>query len=977
MKKMINFIFTWRLPIIILTIAITIFFGFGMTRLSINSDITSYMKPDDPVMVLFNRIGEEYGGSHTVMVAVHSQNIISYPVLTLIRDLTEKYRTIQGVSTVTSLLNIIDIKDSGWGIEVGNLIDEDKIPKSEKELDELKDYIFSQDIYPGKIISEDGTTSLIICRLDPGFNKVETAKLIKKVTEQMKGKVDVYYSGYPIQMVEMDYFLSRDLKTLIPIVLVIILIVLYFSFRTIRGVLLPLTVVIISTIWTMGLMGFTNTPLSMVSNIIPVILLALGTAYGIHFLARYYEDITTEDQKIENLKKTVHHISVPISLAAVTTIAGFMSFTGAYITAISEFGIFTAFGVMVAMFLSITFLPCILSIIKAKKGALSSGNNHLFKVIMSRTAEFVVNKKKYIVIVCFAVGVISCFVIPRIKTETSVSNFFPYKSDIRQAEKVIKQNFGGSTIVQIVVNGDFKNPFVLKKIYKTQKFLEHLEYTQNTQSLSDLIARMNDIINNHKNIPQTRQEVANLMFLLEGNEILEQLVNKNYNEGLIHATFGSENNRLISKTIEKINSYLKQNLNGKYIVVSRGLLDEEEKKVVDEFLIDDISHSIYYELTTYGIAYNREPEKIKKALTSIISEDFPLLDGQAKEKLVENLSTFFQEESEIIMDKESEIDKAVNGILQLSQKKNPSLKDIEQTIQILIPEKYWRDDPDSIHRTSEFLQAKIINEQNNYWISRIKDQLIKTLFPDMKIDKTLNKKLEDNLWALTEESVTLPASFLESEIEKNKLKQGESEKFSSSFILSSEITGMLKIIQRLNQSLINSQIQSLVIAIIVVFGLLVLQFRSLKLGAVVLSPIVLVIFINFGLMGFIGIPLDYATMLIGSILIGVGIDYSIHFASRFRIEFSGSGSEVEKLQRTLKTTGVAIISNAFMVALGFFVLTAGTLLPVRREGWMIGVLMLISAFAAIVYLPSLVFSLNKSLILRGVKNKNYLKSQNK
>jgi len=962
MKKMRDIVIAWRVPIIIITLALTLFFGLGITRLSINSDITSYLKPDDPAMVLFNRIGEEYGGNHTVMVAVHSQDIISYPTLKLVGDLTEKYKTIQGVSTVTSLLNIIDIRDSGWGIEVGLLIDENKIPESKKELEELRDYIFSQDIYPGKIISPDGTTTLIICRLDPDHNKVETAKLIQEVTEQMRGEIEVYYSGYPVQVAEISNFLSRDLKTLIPIVLVIILLVLYFSFRTMRGVLLPLTVVVISTIWTMGLMGYTKTPLSIISNIIPVILLALGTAYGIHFLARYYEDITTEDRKVENLKKTVHHISIPIFLAAVTTVAGFLSFSGAYITAISEFGLFTAFGVVVAMGLSLTFLPSVLSFMKVKAGALSGGKSHLFKGIMRWIAEFVIRKRKYILIVCLIIGGISCSVIPGIKLETALTNFFPHKSDIRQANKVIKENFGGSTTLQIVVKGDFKNPFVLKKVYKMQKFLEHLDHTQNTQSLADLIARMNDIINNHKNIPHTNQEIANLMFLLEGNEILEQLVNRDYTEGLIHATFGSEKSKLIDKTIEQINSYLKQNLNGKYIVVSKDLLPEEEKTSIHDFILDDISHCIYYDLSLFDADKATDPEKIKNALSEIISATFPLIGGTEKQNLIQNLNIFFQEESEIIMDNESEIKKVVDGIVKLSMEIKPSIKDIELSLRELIPEKYWKNNPGSIEWTSEFVQTKIENAQNNYWISRIKDQLIKKLFPQQKTDEMLDKKIQNELWSLTEKSVAVPADFFNPGVISNQLYT------TGSFTMNSELTGMLKITQRLNQSLIKSQIQSLVIAIIVVFGLLVLQFKSVKLGAVALSPIVLVILINFGLMGLTSIPLDYATMLVGSILIGVGIDYSIHFTTRLRKEFSRQGSDMEKLEKTLKTTGVAIVSNALMVALGFFVLICGTLVPVRREGWMIGVLMLISAFAALVFLPALIFSINKKTILIMDKN---------
>ncbi len=157
------------------------------------------------------------------------------------------------------------------------------------------------------------------------------------------------------------------------------------------------------------------------------------------------------------------------------------------------------------------------------------------------------------------------------------------------------------------------------------------------------------------------------------------------------------------------------------------------------------------------------------------------------------------------------------------------------------------------------------------------------------------------------------------------------------------------------------------VTIIVVFIILSSQFKSAKMGAVVLSPIVLVILINFALMGYLAIPLDYATMLVGSIIIGVGIDYSIHFSSRYKIEYRETHDERKALEKTLKTTGTAIISNALMVSLGFFVLVGGKFIPVKREGWMIGVLMIISAFAALVYLPSLILTLKRFLKLNDMK----------
>jgi len=956
MKTFAQKVLKWRVPIIVATVCITIFFSFGMTRLTINSDITSYLKPGDEVMVLFNRIGDEYGGNQIVMVAVKSNDMVTLQGLSFIRDLAGNYSGVEGVATVTSLLNIVDIKDAGYGIEVGKLIDGNKIPKTEQELKNLRSYILSKDTYRGKIISEDGSTTLIICKLNPKYNKVEVTKKLIEITESSGNEYEIFYSGDPVQMIELNSYIANDLKTLIPAVFVIILLVLFFSFRTVRGVLCPLAIVIISTIWTMGILGYTDTPLTVLSNVIPVILLALGTAYGIHFLARYYEDVSEDSSRLNDIQKTLRHIGVPILLTALTTIAGFLSFTGAYITAISEFGIFTAFGVLFAMILSLTFLPAVLSFLKAKPMALAKGEKeHVFARIMKSSSGFILKNERKIIFVGLAIAVLSLIIIPRIKPETAIINFFPKKSEIRKADAIIKETFGGSTTINVVVEGDMKAPQVLKKILLLEKYLEHLPYVQNSQSLADLIARMNDTLNGRRNIPETKEEVANLLFLLEGEDILGQMVNADYTEGIVAATFGSLDSRVLKHTIRMIEEYIDTSIDGTYLVISEKEPGSAEYALVEEWKYDYLSRAISYDLHGYGSGSGIDPAVIKETIKELYKERTELLYPDREEELRHDLIIFFEEESAVYIESSARIETTVDALMAYAARERAREGVINALLEAVIPEHYYAGDPESMPNTGEFVYAKILSAQNESKILRTSNAFIEILLPGHSGDIDLAKRVGDDLWALTEKSGAVDPGRIESTGEYESLRIG------------GRLTGMIKIVQRLNESLLKSQVQSILIAVIVVFIILSSQFKSVRMGAVVLSPIVLVILINFALMGYLGIPLDYATMLVGSILIGVGIDYSIHFSSRYKIEYRETHNERGALEKTLKTTGTAIVSNALMVSLGFFVLVGGKFIPVKREGWMIGVLMIISAFAALVYLPSLILTLKRYLNLNNMK----------
>jgi predicted RND superfamily exporter protein len=945
-----------RIPIIAVTTGITIFFITGFGRLGVNSDITSYLKPDDEVMLLFNRVGDEYGGNHTVMVAVRAENIISTEVLQFLTRLYTLYGEFEGVSTVTSLVNIIDIKETDFGLEIGKLIDRHSIPRDAEELDSLRHYILSKDIYRGKIISEDGKTTIIVCKLDPESNKVALAQQIKQATEREKGSFSVFYSGYPVQMSELGSLLINDLKKLIPIVIIVIVAVLYFSFRTVRGVLFPLAIVVISTIWTMGLMGYTNTELSLISNVIPVVLLGVGTAYGIHFLSRSYEDLLSATSRIEGIKKTISEVGIPILLTGLTTITGFVSFTGAYITAINEFGLFTAFGVFVSMTLSISFLPAVLSMTRHKQNFRGGKHLNFYTHLLSALSVLVSKRKKLIIIVSVSTAVCAAVLIPRIKTETALTNFFPKSSEIRKADQVIKKHFGGSVPVQIVVDGNMKDPQVLKKMRELEKYLNHMPYMSNVQSLSDLIGRMNDILNGHHTVPDSPEEVANLLFLLEGDEFLEQLINHDYSEGVVHARFGTENTAAVKHTVENIRQYLESKINAPYTLIRRTGADPEQDHRLYHELIGRVSQMIIYDFIHHTRSTPPDFSLIRDSLTRKIDEKESLISADIKNGLFQRLDLFFREESFVFMEDDSEIRAVSGALVEYAEKHRVNIEDLTGLLKKTIPEKYYADDSDALTLTAEFILPKIENAQKQTYVRRKTRFLMETVFHGYSDDAELHKKFQDDIWLLTEENIAInsydSSGFTTIPVQEN---------------VHAQASGMLSIIERLTVSLERSQLQSILIAAVVVFVFLTVQFKSIKMGLVVLSPILLIILINFGIMGCFNIPLDYATMLVGSILIGIGIDYAIHFSSRYRAEVRKTGNEKLSIEKTLKTTGSAILINALTVALGFFVLVFGNFVPVKREGWMIGVLMILSACAALIFLPSLLLLLGRYLRLERNK----------
>ena len=284
-----------------------------------------------------------------------------------------------------------------------------------------------------------------------------------------------------------------------------------------------------------------------------------------------------------------------------------------------------------------------------------------------------------------------------------------------------------------------------------------------------------------------------------------------------------------------------------------------------------------------------------------------------------------------------------------------SKDDIAALLKKNIPSRYWQEDPEAVESTAEFIVSIIAEQHQHNRISILINKLL-LLFPEeLQQNKKFVDDVRDDLWLLNEEIIGIPSSLID-------------VRSDNEIHLAATQSGMLRVMKKMNDELLASQIRSLFLALGSVLLLMAIQFKSIKMGLVVTSPILLTVLINFAVMGYLGVPLDNATMMIASIAIGIGIDYAIHFSSRFKTELKERKDELPALDKTLETTGKAIIINALTVALGFIILMWSNMLPMQRFGWLIALTMGVSAWAALTFLPSMILVFKKYLFNNNSNN---------
>ena len=736
-----HFIIKNRVWIIIAIIIITVFFALYALKLNIDSDVLNTLPKNDINVQTFNYIGDTFNGNHIAVIVIEG-NIISNNILKNIHMLTDSLDKMD-FGSIISLTSITDMRNNNGILEIGPLIDRDELPLSNDELDSLIVYIKSNDDYRGTIISNDMQSSLLLIKLSPLVDKTIAAEQIESITNHFFPE-NTRFGGQPFLIKDINIAITKDLKLLIPILCILIISVLGISFRSLRGITLPLLSVVISIIWTIGLMALLNKPFTLISNIIPVVLLAVGSAYSIHLLSRYNEDTNFGKTRIEHTEYSFSQVVLPIILAGLTTFIGFISFIfGSFLLMIRDFGIFASIGVLFALLISITLTPAILSFLpnKKKRGEIVfTPLNHLNRFIV-RHPVYVLSTGIIIVMIMFS----GLFFIER---KVDIADYFDKDTYTSQSAMLIREKFGGSDYIQILVQGNLRDSTNLAKMDILVNRLKKEKDIHNVSAISEVIKKINNIVEGKKIIPSNRK-IGNLCFLIEGDKIIANLINTQFNEGLVQASF--EN----GMQVKRVNVFIKE--------------------------------------------YD------------------PLLDSLSNENI----------------------------------------------------------------------------------------KFIMSGMPLLNID--------------------------------------------------------------IDRSIIRSQITSLLIASLFIFIILCILLKNAFAGLIGMIPIAFTLIVIFGIMGLFKIPLDIATALVGSITIGIGIDYTIHFLERLKKEKHENMRD--RVLATLNSSGRAIFINMLTVASGFLVLTFAELVPLRRFGLLTAITMLSSAFAATTILPS--------VILLFPKIQKYLKGGNK
>ena len=475
--------------VLLLLFLFTCVFGVYAKDIRLDSSVESLLSQDNPDSQYYAAVRQLFGSDEVGVVGLLADDIYTVDVLRKITRLTQALENIEGVQEVLSLTNALDpIADV---VEPPLLVAQ--IPTDQAGLDALQETLADRPIYLKNLVSEDGQAAAINIFFadmnDAEFMQREIDEQIQAIldTERETGPEQLFYTGLPRFKVYSARAMQSDLSRFVPLTLLAIVVVLFVSFRSIRGVLLPALTILVSLIWTLGIMVLAGSSLSLGSIALPPLILVLGTAYSLHMVAEYYElaqpDSSVRAVVLETLKKT----SPPICITALTTVLGFLSLGVNPLSSIRAMGIFSSVGILIAFLLSILLIPAVLVQLHlpTKQAAFAPG----VTTGLRRIGRFAIQNRLSVIAASLLFAAVALWNLSSIQVDSNFQSFFRPNDPVRQATDAINEHLVGSMAFYVVIDGKEKDVMkqwdTLRRIKDLQSYIDGLPGVDKTVSFVD------------------------------------------------------------------------------------------------------------------------------------------------------------------------------------------------------------------------------------------------------------------------------------------------------------------------------------------------------------------------------------------------------------------------------------------------------------------------------------------------------------
>ncbi|MBE9531956.1 MAG: MMPL family transporter, partial [Proteobacteria bacterium] len=437
----------------------------------------------------------------------------------------------------------------------------------------LRDKALKNPILKDMLVSGDGKALMIAVPIEEKDQSYRISMEIEEITSRHKTSEVYHITGLPVAEDTFGTEMMKQMAVSAPLAGLIIFLLMLFFFRKVSLVVSPMIVAMVSIIWTMGLLiGLGHTVHIMIS-MIPIFLMPIAVVDSIHILSEFFDKYKDGGGKKETFLKVFNKLMKPMLYTSITSSIGFASLALTPIPPVRIFGLFVAFGIMAAWFLTLTLIPAVTMLMPDKYlvGLVKTESKpDRLSAIQRALGHLSTQKSRAILILTVLILGASAYGVSLMVVNDNPVYWFTKSHRIRVADKVLNEHFGGTYMAYMVLKGSeeglIKTPEALRYIEGLQKHLSTIEVIGKTTSIADVVKKIGFELRDQKPgsdvIPGSSEAIGQFLFLYEMSgdpEDLYHMVDPDYKNAAIWIHLKRGDNMDMKNVIESANAYVALN----------------------------------------------------------------------------------------------------------------------------------------------------------------------------------------------------------------------------------------------------------------------------------------------------------------------------------------------------------------------------------------------------------------------------------
>lgn len=551
-----------------LVLLLTLWAVIQLPKITTDTDPENMLEPDAPVRVSHEATKRTFGIHELIVVGFESErDLFNVDDLTKLFRINREILNITGViiPDVLSLVTTDTMEKSGDTLEIRKLLEHP--PQAQEDVRQLKDTLLGNPLFREKLISQDG-------RRVAFYIPIERKEIAARVTKEIQALVDkepgitAKIAGLPMAEMVFGEQMFLLMGVLSPLVMLVIAVGLWMLFKDWRLITAPLIVSMLSVLWTMGLLIGLGYPVHIMSSMIPVFLMVTGLADGIHILSQFYDVYPRYGDKRTAILETMKELYSPVLYTSYTVMAGFGSLMLVNIPPVRIFGLFVAIGVFAAWILTVTFLPAFMMLLNEESLKQRWQREVAAGGMLVRVADWLgrlgMARSRTVLVAGMIVLALAAYGMQQNQVNDDPVKWFKTSSPIRQANRLMNQQFGGTYMAYLVAEADEPDaatrPEVLRYLDELQREIGQDPRVGKTTALTDILRWINRVLTGNDELPHSQELAAQYLFLYLSSggspDTLDNFVDYGYQRLNIWLQLKTGDNRDMVEVTERVDRYV-------------------------------------------------------------------------------------------------------------------------------------------------------------------------------------------------------------------------------------------------------------------------------------------------------------------------------------------------------------------------------------------------------------------------------------